>query len=119
MMSTVKPGEVILVTGATGAIGFEIAAQAAAAVATVAVHGSRAQSVKDASERLQARYPMPALSPPPPTFTIAPPSMRWWSRSPAQAAGSMRSSIAASPAPAPSPGSSLRLIRTHTLGFID
>ena len=57
MMSTVKPGEVILVTGATGAIGFEIAAQAAAAGATVAVHGSRAQRVNDAIERLKGRVP--------------------------------------------------------------
>lgn len=54
-MNIVNPGDVFLVTGATGAIGFEIAAQAAAAGVVVAVHGSRAESVAAAIERLQAR----------------------------------------------------------------
>lgn len=48
---------VILVTGATGAIGFEIAAQAAGGGAIVAVHGSSADSVARAIERLRARVP--------------------------------------------------------------
>lgn len=54
-MTDIPRGDVILVTGATGAIGFEIAAQAAAAGAIVAVHGSQAHSVADAMARLQAR----------------------------------------------------------------
>ena len=49
--------DVILVTGATGAIGFEIAAQAAAGGAIVAVHGSGADSVSRAIERLRLRVP--------------------------------------------------------------
>lgn len=48
-------GDVIIVTGATGAIGFEIAAQAAAAGFVVGVHGSRIESVGGTIERLQAR----------------------------------------------------------------
>jgi 3-oxoacyl-[acyl-carrier protein] reductase len=56
-MAYVAPGSVILVTGATGAIGFEISAQAAEAGAVVAVHGSRAESVAGAIERLKARAP--------------------------------------------------------------
>lgn len=54
-MNIVNPGEVFLVTGATGAIGFEIAAQAAAAGAIVAVHGSREENVAAAIDRLNAR----------------------------------------------------------------
>jgi 3-oxoacyl-[acyl-carrier protein] reductase len=54
-MELVKPGNVFLVTGATGAIGFEVAAQAAAAGAIVAVHGSRAETVASAITRLNAR----------------------------------------------------------------
>lgn len=54
-MNLINPGTVILVTGATGAIGFEVAAQAAEAGAVVAVHGSRAESVASAIERLKAR----------------------------------------------------------------
>jgi 3-oxoacyl-[acyl-carrier protein] reductase len=46
---------VILVTGATGAIGFEIAAQAAAAGAIVGVHGSRDETVAAAIEKLKLR----------------------------------------------------------------
>ncbi|WP_405182630.1 SDR family oxidoreductase [Nocardia sp. NBC_01377] len=49
--------QIILVTGATGSIGFEIAAQAAESGATVAVHGSRAERVDDAIARLLARVP--------------------------------------------------------------
>jgi 3-oxoacyl-[acyl-carrier protein] reductase len=52
---TLTPGDVILVTGASGAIGFEIAAQAAEAGAVLAVHGSSAESVAGAIERLRAR----------------------------------------------------------------
>lgn len=56
-MAYVAPGSVILVTGATGAIGFEIAAQAAEGGATVAVHGSRQETVDAAIARLEARVP--------------------------------------------------------------
>jgi len=56
-MAYVTPGSVILVTGATGGIGFEIAAQAAEAGAVVGVHGSRAETVASAIERLKARAP--------------------------------------------------------------
>ena len=48
---------VVLVTGATGAIGSEIAAQAAAAGAAVCVHGSRPGTVAAAIDRLHARAP--------------------------------------------------------------
>jgi 3-oxoacyl-[acyl-carrier protein] reductase len=51
------PGAVILVTGATGAIGFEIASQAAADGAVVAVHGSRPETVAATIQRLQALSP--------------------------------------------------------------
>jgi 3-oxoacyl-[acyl-carrier protein] reductase len=54
-MTLVTPGSVILVTGATGAIGFEIAAQAAANSALVGVHGSHQGSVDHAIQRLKAR----------------------------------------------------------------
>ena len=56
-MSTIAPGDVLLVTGATGAIGMEIATQAAAAGAVVAVHGSRPQSVLDAIARIRLAVP--------------------------------------------------------------
>lgn len=56
-MSTVNSDTAILVTGATGAIGFEIAAQAAVAGAVVAVHGSRKDSVSNAIARLADRVP--------------------------------------------------------------
>ena len=52
---TISRGDVVLVTGATGAIGFEIAAQATEAGAIVAVHGSSADSVAKAVERLRER----------------------------------------------------------------
>src|ERR1700691_217207 len=54
-MPYVIPGSVFLVTGATGAIGFEIAAQAAAGGAIVFVHGSRRESVDGAIERMRVR----------------------------------------------------------------
>ncbi|MFC3174394.1 SDR family NAD(P)-dependent oxidoreductase [Novosphingobium bradum] len=56
-MSDIEPGSVILVTGASGAIGFEIAAQAAERGAVVGVHGSSSASVAGAIERLAARVP--------------------------------------------------------------
>ncbi len=46
-----------LITGATGGIGFEIAAQAIAAGAVVAVHGSRPETVAAAIEKLHAQTP--------------------------------------------------------------
>jgi len=55
--SYVTRGSVFLVTGATGGIGFEIAAMAAAAGVTVGVHGSRPETVADAMTRLQERVP--------------------------------------------------------------
>lgn len=60
-MSYVAPGAVILITGATGGIGFEIASQAAAAGAVVAVHGSRAETAAKAVERLKAQAPAAKL----------------------------------------------------------
>ena len=57
MRATPGTNDLILVTGATGAIGFEIAAQAAAEGATVAVHGSNPASVARAVERLGIRVP--------------------------------------------------------------
>jgi NAD(P)-dependent dehydrogenase (short-subunit alcohol dehydrogenase family) len=57
MVSLIEPGSVILVTGATGSIGFEIAAQAAEAGAVVGVHGSRVESVAACIERLRTRAP--------------------------------------------------------------
>lgn len=54
-MVAMTPGNVLLVTGATGAIGFEIAAQAATAGVIVAVHGSREASVASAMVRLGER----------------------------------------------------------------
>lgn len=56
-MPLIEPGVVILVTGASGSIGFEIAAQAAAAGAVVGVHGSSADSVARAQDQLKARAP--------------------------------------------------------------
>jgi 3-oxoacyl-[acyl-carrier protein] reductase len=56
-MTLIEPGMVVLVTGASGSIGFEIAAQAAAAGAVVGVHGSSDESVGRTVERLRARAP--------------------------------------------------------------
>jgi 3-oxoacyl-[acyl-carrier protein] reductase len=56
-MRHIEPGTVILITGATGGIGFEIASQAAASGAIVGVHGSRAERVADAIERLKGQTP--------------------------------------------------------------
>lgn len=56
-MGYAAPGAVILVTGATGGIGFEIARQAVADGARVAVHGSRAETVAAAIERLRRETP--------------------------------------------------------------
>jgi len=55
--------QVILITGATGAIGFEIAAQAAEAGAVVGVHGSRSERVSATLERLRERVPGARLVP--------------------------------------------------------
>lgn len=67
-MRDIEAGSVILVTGATGAIGFEIAAQAAGQGAVVAVHGSSAASVADAMDRLRARVPDAGLIAAPANF---------------------------------------------------
>jgi 3-oxoacyl-[acyl-carrier protein] reductase len=56
-MYNMTPGSVILVTGASGGIGFEIARQAAVDGAVVAVHGSRSETVADAIRRLQEQAP--------------------------------------------------------------
>ncbi len=55
--SAERPRPVVLVTGASGAIGGEIARQAAAAGATVALHGASRDSAEAARERLQATVP--------------------------------------------------------------
>ena len=54
-MSSITPGHAVLVTGASGAIGFEIGAQAAAAGAIVGVHGATAESADAAVARLIER----------------------------------------------------------------
>jgi 3-oxoacyl-[acyl-carrier protein] reductase len=56
-MAYITPGNVILVTGATGGIGIEIALQAAQGGAIVGVHGSRAETVTAAIERIKAAVP--------------------------------------------------------------
>jgi NAD(P)-dependent dehydrogenase (short-subunit alcohol dehydrogenase family) len=56
-VNLIEQNAVLLVTGASGSIGFEIAAQAAEAGAVVGVHGSRSESVNDAVQRLRARVP--------------------------------------------------------------
>ena len=68
MASSEQIGTVALVTGATGAIGFEVAAQAAAAGVIVGLHGSSAESVADASRRLKQRVPDAHLIPAPADF---------------------------------------------------
>jgi len=57
MTGGLDEGSAVLVTGATGGIGQEIAAQAAAAGATVGVHGSRQESVDAAMMKLRSRVP--------------------------------------------------------------
>ncbi len=52
----VAPDAVLLVVGGTGAIGIEIAAQAAEGGARVIVHGSREESCAKAIETLAARF---------------------------------------------------------------
>ena len=61
-MTIFEPGTAILVTGASGAIGHEIAAQAAAEGATVGVHGSSAESAAAAIARLSERVPAAQLA---------------------------------------------------------
>ncbi|HKX79348.1 MAG TPA: SDR family oxidoreductase [Novosphingobium sp.] len=56
-MSYIVPGSVILVTGASGGIGLEVAAQAAEGGAIVGVHGSRVETVDKAMEKIRARVP--------------------------------------------------------------
>lgn len=56
-MRHIDPGIAILITGATGGIGFEIASQAAASGAIVGVHGSRSERVAEAIERLKEQTP--------------------------------------------------------------
>jgi 3-oxoacyl-[acyl-carrier protein] reductase len=60
-MPYLEADAVILVTGATGGIGFEIAAQAAAEGAVVGVHGSRAETVAEAMARILAQTPQARL----------------------------------------------------------
>ena len=71
MTGSVRTGDVVLVTGATGAIGFEIAAQAAAAGAVVGVHGSSSESVADACSRITRRVPDSRLLAAPADFRAA------------------------------------------------
>jgi 3-oxoacyl-[acyl-carrier protein] reductase len=69
-VNSITRGDVILVTGATGAIGFEIASQAAAAGAVVAVHGSTPHSVAVAVARLTALVPDATLIAAPADFRV-------------------------------------------------
>ncbi|TZG27827.1 SDR family NAD(P)-dependent oxidoreductase [Sphingomonas montanisoli] len=59
----VAPDAVLLVVGGTGAIGIEIAAQAAEGGARVIVHGSREESCAKAIETLAARCPEGGFTP--------------------------------------------------------
>jgi len=56
-MNYLNPGTVVLITGATGGIGFEIARQAAASGAVVAIHGSRLETVAATIKRLREELP--------------------------------------------------------------
>lgn len=56
-MGYIEQDMVILITGATGATGFEIARQAAEAGAVVGIHGSRAETVAGSIERLRKEIP--------------------------------------------------------------
>jgi 3-oxoacyl-[acyl-carrier protein] reductase len=69
-MGMINRGGAILVTGATGAIGFEIAAQAAEAGSVVGVHGSGTESVSRAIERLNERIPNTHLISAPADFSV-------------------------------------------------
>lgn len=68
-MSYINEGTVLLVTGATGEIGFEIARQAAASGAVVAIHGGRQETVDAAIERLRVQQPDARLIAAPGDFT--------------------------------------------------
>jgi len=61
-------GSAILITGATGSIGLEIAARTAAEGAVVGVHGSRPESVGGALEKLRRRVPAGQFVPLPADF---------------------------------------------------
>jgi NAD(P)-dependent dehydrogenase (short-subunit alcohol dehydrogenase family) len=56
-MRYLKPGTAILVTGATGGIGFEVARHAAEDGAIVGVHGSRQESVDAAMAKIREELP--------------------------------------------------------------
>ena len=56
-MQYLKPGTAILVTGATGGIGFEVARHAAEDGAVVGVHGSRQESVDTAIAKIRETLP--------------------------------------------------------------
>lgn len=69
-MPYLTPGSVILVTGASGSIGFEIAAQAAELGAVVGVHGSSPASAAAAIERLKVRAPNAVFIAAPADFAV-------------------------------------------------
>jgi 3-oxoacyl-[acyl-carrier protein] reductase len=69
-VNAISRGDVILVTGATGAIGFEIASQAATAGAVVAIHGSSPTSVAGTMARLKALVPDANLIAAPADFRV-------------------------------------------------
>ena len=69
-MNSITRGNVILVTGATGAIGFEIASQAAAAGAIVGIHGSTPAKVASAMARLKTLAPDASLIAAPADFRV-------------------------------------------------
>jgi len=75
-MQYLTPGTAILVTGATGGIGFEIARHAAEDGAVVGIHGSRQETVDAAMERIAGLVPGAKLIGLPANFqedgTIAP-----------------------------------------------
>jgi NAD(P)-dependent dehydrogenase (short-subunit alcohol dehydrogenase family) len=59
---------VLLVTGATGAVGFEVAAEALSQGYRVAVHGRTAETCSEAVRRLRSRAPDGAVFPAPADF---------------------------------------------------
>jgi 3-oxoacyl-[acyl-carrier protein] reductase len=75
-MRYLRPGTAILVTGATGGIGYEVARHAAEDGAVVGVHGSRQESVDSAIARIRESVPDAKLVGLPANFqddsTIAP-----------------------------------------------